>query len=311
MTGDFEQERNAKRMSVKYELLKAVFRIVPFQKIMAKPYDQLMKIFKTADANPSIPALSDPELTFETITVDRSPVLMIRHKKPAEHLCVYFVGGGMLKYPKPFQAKSLVGMAKETGRDFALPYFPLCPQNNLFDALDMLYDMYGILLKAYRPENIAFLGGSSGAFMALCLVSYINRDKEKLPIPGKLCLCSPGSALEAEERKAAERLNRTDLIMSMAALDNIFAGMAGGKALPEYLRYMQRGIYTGVKDVYLTYGGDEVFSAAAESTAARLRSYGAAVELEIGRGLYHAYAALPLVPEAKPAYQRVIQYLKV
>ena len=47
MTGDFEQERNAKRMSVKYELLKAAFRIVPFQKIMANPYDQLMKIFKT------------------------------------------------------------------------------------------------------------------------------------------------------------------------------------------------------------------------------------------------------------------------
>ena len=51
----------------------------------------------------------------------------------------------MLKYPKPFQAKSLVGMAKETGRDFALPYFPLCPQNNLFDALDMLYDMYVLM----------------------------------------------------------------------------------------------------------------------------------------------------------------------
>ena len=76
MTDDSEQERNAKRMSVKYELLKAAFRIVPFQKIMAKPYDQLMKIFKTADAKPNIPALTDPELTFETITVDRSPVLI-------------------------------------------------------------------------------------------------------------------------------------------------------------------------------------------------------------------------------------------
>ena len=298
-------------MSVKYELLKKAFRIIPVQKMMAKPYDDLMKLFKTAKAKPNIPALSDPDFEIETITVDSSPVLMIRHRKPSDSLCVYLVGGGMLKYPKPFQAKEVLRLAKETGRDFALPYFPLCPDHDLYDVLDMLYDMYRLMLDEYRSEKIAFLGGSSGAFMALCLISYINRDKEKLPIPGKLYLSSPGSELEPQERIKAEKLNKTDVIMSSTALDNIFAGMAGNKALPEHLRYMQRGIYTGTKDVYLTYGGDEVFSAAAESTAERLRSYGANVNLEIGKGMYHAYSALPLVTEAKPAYRRMIEYLKV
>ena len=49
-------------MSVKYELLKKAFRIIPVQKMMAKPYDDLMKLFKTAKAKPNIPALSDPDL---------------------------------------------------------------------------------------------------------------------------------------------------------------------------------------------------------------------------------------------------------
>ena len=202
-------------------------------------------------------------------------------------------------------------LAKETGRDFALPYFPLCPVHDIFDALDMLYDTYKTLLGKCIPENIAFLGGSSGAAMTLWLISYINHDKETLPMPGKLYLSSPGSALAPDERMEAEKLNRSDLIMSTTALDNIFAGMAGGKKLPDHICYNQKGIYTGLTDVYLTYGGDKVFSAAASGTADRLRCFGADVKLEIGEGMYHAYSAMPLVPEAQEAYQRMIQYLKV
>ena len=52
-------------------------------------------------------------------------------------------------------------------------------------------------------------------------------------MPGKIALSSPGSALTAEERKRAEELNKTDLIMNTTALDNIFQGMMGGKELPE------------------------------------------------------------------------------
>lgn len=297
-------------MSFQYILIKGIFKIIPFQKIMAEPYDQLMKIFKTANANPEIPKLSDPELLFDTIYVDSQPVLMIRHKKPVNAICIYVIGGGMLKYPRPSQAKEVAKLAKRTGRDFALPYFPICPDHNLFDALDMLCDTYEKILEMYKPENVAFLGGSSGASMTLWLMSYINHEKKKLPMPGKIYLSSPGSALEPEERKTAEKLNHSDLIMSTTALDHIFSGMAGGKELPDYLCYTQRGIYTGVKDVYLTYGGNEVFSAAARSTAERLRSFGAEVKLEIGEDMYHAYSAMPLIPEAKPAYERMIQYLQ-
>lgn len=298
-------------MSVKYSVLKAVFKILPIQKLMSKPYDELMKMFGTVGAKPKIPNLSDSELTFETVHIGQFPVLMIRHRKPTDALCIYVVGGGMLKYPKSSQAKGLIRLAKETGRDFALPYFPLCPEHNLFDALDMLYETYKKIVDGYKAENIAFLGGSSGASMILWLMSYINHDKEKLPMPGKLYLSSPGSALNPEERRAAEKLNDSDLIMSTTALDNIFAGMAGGSKLPEHLCYTQKGIYTEVHDVYLSYGGDEIFSAAANSTAQRLRAFGANVALEIGDGMYHAYAAMPLVPEAKAAYRRLIQYLKV
>lgn len=217
----------------------------------------------------------------------------------------------MLKYPKPSQAKELVSLAKTTGRNMLLPYFPLAPEYDLIDALNMLYATYKMALEHYPAEKIAFLGGSSGAAMVLWLMSFINRQGEGVPMPGKIALSSPGSALTAEERKRAEELNRTDLIMSTTALDNIFKGMTGGKELPEELLYTSKGIYDGIKDVYLSYGGDEVFSAAAQSTAQRLKNYGAKVTLEIAEGMYHTYAVMPFVKEAIPGHQRLVAYLTV
>ena len=298
-------------MSLKYTIIKAIFHIVPVQQMMAKPYDELIKMFHTAEAKPSIPQLKDSELTFETHKIGKSPVLAVSHKKKTDYVCIYVAGGGMLKYPKPSQAKEMIALAKDTGRNMLLPYFPLAPEHDLMDALNMLYNTYKMALECYPAENIAFLGGSSGAAMVLWLMSWMNMRGEGVPMPGKIALSSPGSALSAEERKRAEELNKTDLIMSTTALDNIFDGMTGGKAYPEELLYTSRGIYEGVKDVYLSYGGDEVFSAAARSTAKQLKRYGAKVTLEIAKGMYHTYAAMPLVKEAIPGHQRMIAYLTV
>lgn len=123
-------------MSVKYTIIKAVFRILPVQQMMAKPYENLLKMFKTADAKPKIPRLENPDFTAETCVVQNFPMLTISHKKKTNSLCIYVAGGGMLKYPKPSQAKSMLSLAKETNRNVWLPYFPLAPQHDLFDALE-------------------------------------------------------------------------------------------------------------------------------------------------------------------------------
>ena len=128
-------------------IIKTMFHIIPIQKFMAKPYDELMKMFHTAEAKPSIPELKDPELTFQTHKVENFPVLEISHKKKSDSVCIYVAGGGMLKYPKPSQAKELVSLAKTTGRNMLLPYFPLAPEHDLINALNMLYATYKMALE--------------------------------------------------------------------------------------------------------------------------------------------------------------------
>lgn len=299
-------------MSAKYTLLKVIAKILRLQNMMKKPYSQLQKKFKTQTAYPVIPECIEEDLDFSTFKVGVNPVLHIKHKAPAEQVCIYLIGGGMLKYPKKDEVKEQIKLARLTGRDMVLPYYPLVPDNSILDVYEMLYQLYKKLIAEYEHENIAIAGGSSGGNLALGLISYINEKGEGIPMPGKIYAASPGTMIYTEEEKRkAKILDGRDLIMSIIALENIQAGMENGREVPEYMRYLQRGDYTGLKEAYLIFGGDEVFSAAADTIAEQMRKFGVDVRLEIGEGMYHMYSMMPLVPEAKKAYQDMIEYLKI
>ena len=144
----------------------------------------------------------------------------------------------------------------------------------------------------------------------MLFISYINDIEPELPKPGKVYAGSPGSLLISdEERRMADELDKTDVIMSQKATHMVWEGMTGGKKAPDYMESLQLGNYTGLKDVYLSFGGDEVFTAAADSIKERLERYGVHVTLEIEPGLYHAYACMPLVKDAMPGYQRMLEYI--
>ena len=299
-------------MSAKYTLLKVIAKILRLQNMMKKPYSQLQKKFKTQTAYPVIPECIEEDLDFSTFKVGVNPVLQVKHKEPAEQVCIYLIGGGMLKYPKKDEVKEQIKLARLTGRDMVLPYYPLVPDNSILDVYEMLYQLYKKLIAEYEHENIAIAGGSSGGNLALGLISYINEKGEGIPMPGKIYAASPGTMIYTEEEKRkAKILDGRDLVMSIIALENIQAGMENGREVPEYMRYLQRGDYTGLKEAYLIFGGDEVFSAAADTIAEQMRKFGVDVRLEIGEGMYHMYSMMPLVPEAKKAYQDMIEYLKI
>jgi acetyl esterase/lipase len=279
---------------------------------MELPPEKAKKLFAKAYKGVQIPKLSDDDFTIWTESVLGSTCLWYRHKTKCNRVCIYLVGGGMLKYPKPSQAKEVLKIAKITGVDFVLPYYPLIHTGNtLPDVYKMMFALYQEMLARYSPKNIYILGGSSGANLALGFVSYINDISEAIPKPGRIYAGSPGSLLISDEERAkADLLDKTDVIMSQKATLSVWEGMTGGKKVADYMESLQLGNYTGLKDVYLSFGGDEVFAAAADSIESRLESYGVHVTMEIEPGLYHAYACIPLVKDAMPGYQRMIEYIK-
>ena len=130
-------------------------------------------------------------------------------------------------------------------------------------------------------------------------------------MPGRIYAGSPGTLLLTdEEKQLAKEQEKTDVIMSLPALENIWKGMTGGRAVPEYMKYLQLGDYTGLRDVYLSFGGDELFLAGADSIRKRLEEYGVHVTVEICEGLYHSYAMLPLVKDAQEEDQNFVAYIR-
>ena len=279
---------------------------------MELPPDKTQKLFKKAYKGVRIPRMYDPDIDIRREKVNGSTCLWYRHKKAKKKVCIYMIGGGMLKYPSPAQAREVLDISLETSVDFILPYYPLViTGHTLTDVYDMMYALYKRMLKIYKSENISFLGGSSGANLALGLISYINDKKEGLPMPGKIYAGSPGSILiTEEEKKKAAMLDKSDVIMSQKATKAVWEGMTGGRKVPDYMESLQLGDYTGLKDVYLSFGGDEVFAAAADSIKNRLELHGVHVTLEIEPGMYHAYAVFPLVKEAIPGYRRMKEYIE-
>lgn len=298
--------------SLKYRVLLKAFRHLPVKKIMSAPTEKTQKVFRLAYKGEEIPKLHDPELSISTGKVNGSSVLFYRHRQGTNRLGIYLVGGGMLKYPKPSQAKGLIMLAKESGMDILLPYYPILFSGAyLPDVYEMLYALYKMALRKYKPENICFMGGSSGGNLAIGMVSYINEKGEGLPMPGKIYAGSPGTLLlTKEEKDKADGLEKTDVVMSVKAIETVWDGMTGGKPVPDYMKYLQLGNYTGLKDVYMSFGGDEVFLAGADSIRKRLEEYGVHVTVEVGDGMYHSYAMMPLVEEAQEGYRHFMDYIK-
>lgn len=300
-----------KKRTFKYRFLLKAIGLLPVRKIMASPPEKTQKLFRKAYKGENIPDLHDPELDIFSEKVNGCSVLCFRHKTGSQRLGIYLVGGGMLKYPKPGQAREVLQLAKKSGRDMMLPYYPIIFNGaTLPDVYEMIYTLYKQALEKYKPESICIMGGSSGGNLAIGMASYINGKGEGLPLPGKIYASSPGTLLITDEEKAfAHKLEKTDVVMSVKATDSVWDGMTGGKGVPSYMKHLQLGDYTGLKDVYMSFGGDEVFLAGAQCIKKRLEEYCVHVTLEVGEGMFHSYAMMPLVKDAQDGYERFIRYI--
>ena len=193
-----------------------------------------------------------------------------------------------------------------------VPYYPLCIDYSIDQVYDFIYLLYQSMLETYDASRILVTGSSSGATLGLGLAAHINAKGEGVPIPEKMYLSSPGNCFQDE--KALEKgyvLNDKDILLDMSYMTKMPDIMSHGKDVPKYMIYLEEGEYTGLKEVYISYGGDEILLACYDSIIKVLRSSGVNVISEITEGLYHCYPFFPLVKEAKPGWEKMIAYHRI
>lgn len=299
-------------MSLTYEILKRAVKLTGMKKRMEMSAAEIIAVKKKENRKNSIPDLHDDEMDITVTSVSGFPLVRMIHKDRTEKANLFLIGGGMVSPPRPGSLRKALKIAKESGVDLYVPYYPLCTDYPISKSFEVLLDVYREMLKDYEAEKISFLGTSSGAFLALGLIAHMNAVQADLTKPGFIIAISPGACPDTdEERQRMKELDKKDVLIPAAYMITAEEIMRHGEEnLPDYMIHPQNGDYTGCPETVLIYGSDEVLYAIAPSYAEALQKYGVKYELTVGEGMFHCYPVFPLCPEAKEGWDLMIRLLK-
>ena len=299
-------------MSFKYEVLKALVKASGLKRRWNGSVEDLLENRRKANAKNRIPALQDPELDIDRITVCGCPVITMKHKRASEKANLFIIGGGMISAPRPASIKKALRFAKETGLDVYIPYYPLCTDYPLTKAYEMIHETYKEMLQQYAPENVSVLGTSSGGNLALGMVPYINESAPDTPMPGYIMTISPGTCVATEEEwQRMLELDKKDVAIPAEYMKTAEIIMKhGDDSVPEYMIRLQKGNFANCPYVTFIYGSDETLYACAPSFEAAMRKYGADYEMIVGEGLFHCYPVFPICKEGRDGWDMMIRKVK-
>ena len=223
---------------------------------------------------------------------------------------LFVFGGGMIIGSDAGDIGLSRRIAKEAGADVWFPYYPLCHAHDMLENVQMIYECYSGMLQFYAPENIVFLGFSSGAALILDLVASINEQRDngrQIPMPGLLIPISPGSIpVNDTERARMHQLESRDIMIPASYMEIAGEIMRHGRDIPEKYTATAHGDFRNAPMTHFYYGSAETLYAFAPSYAASYRRAKAKCVFHIGKGMHHCFAMQYFIPGCKPAFDEVM-----
>lgn len=297
-------------MSIRFQFIKLLIRLSGAKKTLALPQAELIAAVQKQNRSRKLKQRKNFRYEDMEILNGCHCMKVETQSQPSKRALLFLYGGGYLLAPNDGDLKLAEKFGKRSGRDVWFPCYPLCIENSVSDAYEMVMASYKKMLEEYRPEDIAFIGFSSGGALALGTCLQNNAQAQRLPMPGLIIAASPGSVpLSMEEKQEMERLSKKDIMVSYSFMETVQTVMKHGMELPDYMISGVLGDFTGFPMTYFYYGSDEVLYAQAPYFAKACETYGVPYEMRIGRGMCHCYPSLSIYPEGKRAQEEMIHIL--
>lgn len=240
-----------------------------------------------------------------------------KNEKPAKGATLYLFGGGMITGPDGRDFSLAERIMERTGKDVWFIFYPLCSEEqNIQKTYDVCFETYRRMTQTYDPGQIAVLGFSSGACLAVGIFLHNNALGRLLPMPGKIIPVSPGGLPDSKSEKGKEiweklkALNEKDIMIDPAYFHTAREISQGNEDLPEYMLDGTSGDFSGFPKTYFYYGGHECLYAFADYFKNAMEQYHAPVEVIVGEGLCHCYPLFRFFKEGKEAQDEIIERLK-
>ena len=205
---------------------------------------------------------------------------------------LYLHGGGWVMNSGLAQFAFAEYLARETGAEIWFPEYPIIPEHNGKEALDMSMALYRDMLKECPGEAIALGGDSAGGGLVVSVALQIKA--EGLPQPNNLFLISPGcncggTPRNAEEQAYENLLLERDPIVSTRAFPTALKLWSGPLEVDDWRVNPMTGDLKGLPPMLVFAGGHEAMEMGIRQFVEEAIRQDADVVYYVKNGEGHAY----------------------
>jgi len=304
------------RKNVLYRLTKAIVKKADLRKsLIGTKEEVLARAAEMNKKNRHFVMPTDKKANYnDHIIQDRYHCVEVNIRPERMKKAILFVfGGGMILGSDNGDIGLSRKIAKTTSHDVWFPYYPMCHEHDMLENVKMVFECYRKMLAFYLPENIVFLGFSSGGALILDVITYINElndSGENIPMPRFLVPVSPGSVPVTEKEKARLRkIDNEDIMIPASYMELASDIMKCGHDVPEKYLATAHGDFRNAPMTHFYYGSAETLYAFAPSYAESYRKAGAKCVIHVGKGMHHCYALQYFIPGCKKAFNEIMELI--
>lgn len=230
--------------------------------------------------------------------------LQAENRKPKQFI-LYLHGGAYMEQPVVFQWSFIKHILHNTDAAVIVPVYKKAPRNTHEQTYTMLYALYAELLKRTDPENIIFLGDSSGGGLALAFAKdMLGSD---LPQPQQLILLSPWMDISMSNDEM-DKLDRIDPNISRHGLASVAKAWAGNTDLQHPKLSPLFGSNKGLPKTALFVGMREMLLPDCRIYREKALTDGVQLTYIEEEGGNHCFPFYP-TPEAKKAKKQIVNLI--
>lgn len=247
--------------------------------------------------------------TTERRTHDGVPteVLLHRSSDPAADYLVHLHGGAFLLGDAVDPV--VLQLAAATGLDAVCVDYSLTPGARFPVALDECWRAWRAVT-AERTGRPVLVGVSAGGNLALGLLQRLLEAPDAT-LPAAVVLVTPWTDLSATGESRERNEGVDPLIRWDGQLDKAAAAYAGGRDVADPLLSPVHASWQGVRvPTLVTTGTRDLFESDCRRLHDAMLRDGVPVTLDVAEGMWHAYQALPHLPEARESVRRTTDFVR-
>ncbi|MBQ3903674.1 MAG: alpha/beta hydrolase [Eubacterium sp.] len=219
---------------------------------------------------------------------------------------IYLHGGAYCEPPLLPHFMLCDNVASKTDYEIIFPVYKKAPVHTFTETYEMLIKLYKSLLENNLPQNIVFMGDSSGGGLALSFCEYLKEIE--LPQPKRMILLSPWLDVSMSTPFSPE-IDKVDPNLQYDFLKLAGENWAGDADPCDYRVSPIYGDLTDLAPITVYFGTHENLITDARIFRDKCSGLGVPLDYREWEGMNHVFVVYP-IPEARKAQNEIIDLLK-